>query len=279
MSGSPPINDAATILLYRELSELEFFMVKRHAGSSFMANAMVFPGGQLESADLDPLWQRHGGVSDKAQEPESDSGTLDRSVALRVAAIRETFEEAGLLLAHQNGAPLTSASHSNLLEVERARLNAGAIDFAEFVTANTLQLQFGALRYFSRWVTPPIAKRRFDARFFMAKAPAGQDASPDLRETSSGQWISPHAALNQYEAGTIELAPPTLRILLELAAEPALVRTAVTSAPQIMAPQPVRKDGGFHLVLPGDPAYDPPGDTLNRITRRDDRWVSIGRGF
>lgn len=272
------IKDAATILLYRQQPDVEFFMVKRHAKSSFMANAMVFPGGQVEKDDRGASWLGASDLEEEAILQYLAPHSPELATALLVAAVRETFEEAGVLLANAAGQPLDSSAHA-VLTAGRRRLNTGETDFATLVSDFRLTLNFSALRYLSRWVTPPIAKRRFDARFFIARFPEGQRASPDMQETSEGAWIRPEDALQNYTDGLIELAPPTLRILLEFAKNPGLVSGPQASDIQTMAPQPFEDKGEFSLLLPGDPDYTPAGDQPNRITRRDDRWVSIGRGY
>jgi 8-oxo-dGTP pyrophosphatase MutT (NUDIX family) len=281
MADVPPaIKDAATILVYRESPSLQLFMVKRHGRSAFMANAMVFPGGRLEDVDCDSAWFDRCEMRPATAAKELDHSDHTYALGLYVAAIRETFEEAGVLLASFDNALVSPNSESGraILIDERAALNAEMTSFLEVVERHNLQLQTAALSYFTRWVTPAIETRRYDARFFIAKAPADQVPLHDKKETTASEWLAPDEALRKYEAGEIELAPPTLRILIELDRRPTLLTQPKGFTGTPIEPQPLKTDGEFHLILPGDPEYDPPGDEPNRIIRRDGKWLSIGQG-
>ena len=201
MNGQAEIRDAATILLHRKAPDTEFFMVKRHAKSSFMANAMVFPGGHVEEGDADLSWLTSSDLSERDALERMATTCPELATSLLVAAVRETFEEAGILLASIANQPLLSSEHAILLTEGRRRLNAGETSFYDLATDFDLTLHLSTLRYLSRWVTPPIASRRFDARFFIAEAPEGQQASSDLKETSEGLWIRPEDALARYADG------------------------------------------------------------------------------
>ena len=139
-------------------------------------------------------------------------------------------------------------------------------------------MALGHLTFVAHWITPRVEKRRFNARFFSAQAPVGQIGRHDERETTASAWISAKTALRQYEQGLIELAPPTLRILLEIESDPNWLLGRPSQRPQSIQPQLNTDDGQLHLLLPGDPQFDPPGPETNRISRIEDRWVSFGRG-
>ena len=270
-----PIRDAATLILYRVVPDKMVFLLRRSQRSSFMPNAMVFPGGRVDGADADNVWH------DLVVEPAPVEGLhAVPQLAHYIAAARETFEEAGVLLAEHDGeivSPDSVIGH-RLFGSLREQLNRGQCDFLSLVRDNDLRLRLDAMSYFSRWVTPKIEKRRFDARFFVAEVPSLQAATADDLETTDGTWLRPSDALAAYGAGEIELAPPTLRILLTLAADWSALQTLAAGAYIPMAPQVHRVDEELHLVLPGDRDYDPPGDTVNRITRRNSRWLSTGSG-
>ena len=270
-----PIRAAATLILYRRVPEKLVFLLRRSQRSSFMPNAMVFPGGRVDEADADDLW--HDLVVHPALVKGIDSPP---QLAHYVAAARETFEEAGVLLAEHDGEILSPhcALGARVFGSFREQLNGGLCDFLSLVRDNHLKLRLDDMSYFSRWVTPQIEKRRFDARFFVAELPPEQAATADDRETTCGAWMRPSDAIAAYEAGDIELAPPTLRILLTLAADWTALQRLAAGASEPMAPQAKRVDGELHLVLPGDRDYDPPGDSINRVIRRDSRWISKGSG-
>lgn len=284
-----PVRDATTVLLLRPADGIdgtdpfEVFMVRRTAKAAFMASAMVFPGGRLDDDDAaDAIAARCDLSRDEAA---ARLGMSDgaRALGLLVAGVRETFEEAGVLLARRRGAPidLADAAGAARFAAHRDALNGGAARFADIAEAEDLTLDVRALSLYARWITPPIESRRFDARFLLARAPSGQRPLHDAVETTASAWLAPRAALSAYEAGEIQLAPPTLRVLLELARfegiAPALA-SCRGRVPAPVQPQPHHADGELHLLLPGDPAFDPPGDRPNRITLRDGRWHSLGRG-
>ncbi len=273
-SATPP-RDAATLILLRPgaRNPFEIFLVKRHARSGFMASAYVFPGGKVDEADASPalLARTDGRTPEEAARALAEPDDPQRAIALYVAAIRETFEEAGVLLADlPPGADLGDA---------RARLAAGT-PFVDVLNALGAQLRLDRLIPYARWVTPVVEPRRFDARFFLALAPAGQDASHDAHETTDAAWLSPHDALAEVAAGTIQLPPPTLRTLENLGRAvslEALLDEAARTPPPYVDPL-FRQDGErIMLVLPGDPAHATASPALPGPTRfvlEGGRWWS-----
>jgi 8-oxo-dGTP pyrophosphatase MutT (NUDIX family) len=250
----PPVapRDAATVLLLREEEPEGFsvFMVRRHAKSGFMAGAYVFPGGTLDAEDRAPgVLAKVTGRS--AEEAAAMLGETDGALALGlfVAALRETFEEAGVLLADGVGdADLSEA---------RDRLNAGA-DFGVLVDELGLTLRVDALAPLSRWVTPTVEKRRYDARFFVARAPTDQEAAHDRVEVTAGEWLRPNDALARWERGEIALPPPTLRTVEQLASfdsVDAVFASAEGEVPRPVQPELLQLEDTMALVLPGDPAH------------------------
>jgi 8-oxo-dGTP pyrophosphatase MutT (NUDIX family) len=281
--ASAPIRDAATVLLLRGDAPFELFMVRRTGRAAFMANAMVFPGGRLDDADLaDALAIRC--TLDRAAAAgrlAMDDGT--RALGLLVAGVRETFEEAGVLLALRAGEllDLSDPGEAARFRAHRDAMNAGERTLLDVVLAEDLTLAVDRLAFHAHWITPPIESRRYDTRFLVTVAPAGQRPLHDAIETTASSWLTPADALAQYAGGQIELAPPTLRILLELdrhAAAADVLGAGLTQRPTAHLPQPNFTDGELHLLLPGDPQYDPPGEARNRIIMRGGRWVSEGRG-
>lgn len=260
--------DAATVLLLRDEPEaFSVFLVRRHGGSGFMAGAHVFPGGVLDDADV-PLGEMLVGRT--ADECAALLGEDDpaRSAALFVTAIRETFEEAGVLLAE--GAPEDLAPL-------RAR-HAADDDFGALLRAAGLHLSGAALVPQARWITPTVEKRRYDTRFFVARAPAGQRATHDAKETTESCWMRPAEALDAEGRGELRLPPPTARTLEHLArfaSVDEVFADAAARRPPLLQPVFHDRGGAWILALPGDPLHpvdEPafPGST--RYVLEGGRW-------
>ena len=202
MSGAPEIRDAATVIVGRDTSEgLQVFMVRRHAGATFLPDRYVFPGGRVDDADRDASTRRlHG-----------SAGGVDPAYVMTAA--RETFEEVGLLFADR-------AVHLNELAALRRSMHAGEIAFGDVLEHLDVSIDASQLQYFSRWVTPKgeLATRRFDTRFFVARAPADQVAEADAAEVHDGRWIAPAGALAANGRGEINLIFPTIKHLERIAA-------------------------------------------------------------
>jgi 8-oxo-dGTP pyrophosphatase MutT (NUDIX family) len=244
--------DAATVILLREeASGFSVFMVRRHAKSGFMAGAYVFPGGTLDANDGAPSVLAHVAGRDEeaaARALGEDDGRL--ALALHVAALRETFEEAGVLLA--------DGVDERLAEEARRRLVAKEVSFEELVSELRVRLRADALTPLSRWITPEVEPRRYDARFFLARAPAAQRAAHDRVEVTAGEWLRPHEALARGARGEIQLAPPTLRTLECLAAFASVdeaIADAASRRPPLVRPVFVDLGATWALALPGDPAH------------------------
>ena len=281
---SPP-RDAATILLLRAAEPgYEIFMVRRSAKMKFMANAMVFPGGRLDPEDAsDALAARCALSRDAAAQTLSMATDPSAALGLLVAGVRETFEEAGALLARRGGQPVSlgDPAEARRFAAHQAALNAKERTFLQVVEAEDLVLAVDALAYAARWITPVIEKRRYDARFLITRVPAGQHPVHDDGETTDSAWLSPQSALAAYDAGDIQLAPPTLRLLLELSQRPSAAQALAYRGPSRetpFEPQPHFEGQELHLLLPGDPDFAPAGGERNRMILRDERWVSEGRG-
>src|SRR2546421_2983144 len=187
-----PVRDAATVMLVRDAGDgLEVFMLRRNTALVFVPGAYVFPGGAVDVADA------------------AEGGD-----AFAVAAIRESFEEAGALLAYDRSGELADLSDDATaarFHGDRDDVHAGRMTIHELCAIEGLRLAVDALRPVSRWVTPPRSPRRFDTRFFVARAPRDQALVHDDRETVASEWVRPHAALSRFEDGDIELILPTER--------------------------------------------------------------------
>lgn len=244
--------DAATVILLREEERaFSVFMVRRHDKAGFMAGAYVFPGGTLDEADAAPsLAGRVAGRSAGEAARVLGEDDVERALALHVAALRETFEEAGVLLADGvDGAALEEA---------RRRLVAGEVEFEALVRELGVTLRADALTPLSRWVTPEVEPRRFDARFFLALAPSAQRAAHDRVEVTAGAWLAPEEALSRGARGEIQLPPPTLRTLEGLARFDRAgdaIADAASRPPPLVDPAFRQIGSGWALVLPGDPEH------------------------
>jgi len=197
---------AATVMVVRSRAEgFEVFMVRRHQASKFAADLYVFPGGTIRSDDrltedraraigLDP------GALNAVLAAHDDpyAGHGDGGLSLWVAALRELFEEAGLLLAEDHRGRLLDLSdpeRAQRFSALRTELQAGRLSLAALAQAEGLYLAADRLVHFSRWITPSVSPRRFDTRFFVAELPTGQTAGHCQIETTEGVWISPREAL------------------------------------------------------------------------------------
>ncbi|HEY8572431.1 NUDIX domain-containing protein [Phenylobacterium sp.] len=256
-AASSEIKPAATILLLRDHPGFEVLMVKRHHQIDFASGALVFPGGKSHAGDHDAAWADHAvGYGDFDADQR----------ALRIAAIREVFEEAGIILARRSdGSPM--GGEACPMEVREA-VDAGRTAFLDVVKDLDARLDLDALTVFARWITPPLTPKRFDTWFYAVKAPDDQLAACDGRETVDAEWIAPSEALRLAETGERKVIFPT-RMNLKLLAEAssaadavarAAARTLVTVQPQIQS-----RASGRVLVLPPDAGYGVVEEPLERV--------------
>jgi 8-oxo-dGTP pyrophosphatase MutT (NUDIX family) len=240
--------DAATVVLVRDgVNGLEVFLQRRVSGMAFAGGVTVFPGGGVDPRDADAsiAWVGPGAAwwaSRFACSPEL-------ATALVCAAVRETFEESGVLLA----GPSADSVVADTAAYARARaaLEARELSLAEFLAREGLVLRADLLRPWANWMTPAEEPRRYDTRFFLAVLPSGQRADAVTTEASDGEWQRPSDALADWEADRRVLLPPTWVVLTELAAF-AGVADAV-SAPREVAriiPKLVRDGDVVRVVLP-----------------------------
>lgn len=241
---------AATVMLVRDAPELEVFLLRRTPRASFVAGHYVFPGGGVDPQDADPeLVARCVGLDDAAA--SALIGVERGGLAWWVAAVRESFEEAGVLLAcDATGAPVDVADPRAAADLRAARraLQRRELAFADLVAARDLRLDAGALVPFSRWVTPEVSPRRFDTWFFVAAAPAGHDYRHDDGETVASEWLTPAAALARAAAGDLPIILPTeltLGALGAFAGTAELLAAARANVAHANGP-------GLGVVLPGD---------------------------
>jgi 8-oxo-dGTP pyrophosphatase MutT (NUDIX family) len=225
---------AATVILARPaLRGIELYMTRRSGQSAFAAGAFVFPGGTADGQDFSTVMAartlgleparvaREFRATVPPQLPSSEAAVGNAAAgALFVAALRELFEEAGILLARRrDGSPVEAANAlSPDVQAERIPLGRGALTFAEFLTQRDWFADTRELALFSHWITPPSEPRRFNTHFFFAAAPAGQAGVADAYETHEGMWIAPRDALARHRDGVFHLVYPTIKHLERLAA-------------------------------------------------------------
>jgi 8-oxo-dGTP pyrophosphatase MutT (NUDIX family) len=261
-SAAPVARLASTVVVARDSAAnggMEVLLVQRHAGLRFMGGASVFPGGAVQSSDQSFVFARRVNVAAPAW-PHSTEPALDRAHV--VAALRETFEECGLLL----GAP---ALDRGRLQMLRAQALAG-VDFGDLLDSAQLELDLGRLVPLIRWVTPSSEPIRFDTRFYVAPVPDQQLAEHDTTENVALQWLSPRRALDLAQRGELVLAPPTRRTLAEfhdIESVEALLAWARQSEAPTVEPVIAEIDGVRHILFPGDPAHPVSRRALKGPTR------------
>ena len=224
--------DAVTVILVRDApapaadqghrsGSLEVLLLQRHGASAFAPGALVFPGGKLDPTDVSLPWERAPLPEPQAWTARLGVPDAERARAVLVAAVRETFEEAGVLLArHDDGTDLAARPlPDDELAALRHRMAArdGAHDWTTWLTERGIVLDLQALAMWSWWVTPAGLPRRFDTRFLIAHLPTGQAATHDAVETTAMRWIAPGAALAAYESGELHVIYPTRCTLEQLA--------------------------------------------------------------
>jgi 8-oxo-dGTP pyrophosphatase MutT (NUDIX family) len=251
-----PARPAATVIMLRDDDAsshggLEVFLLKRHGLSDVLGGAYVFPGGKVDrfDAELDmdahldqPVQDLHTALN----EPDISAFT---AAGLYVAAVREAFEESGILFAQ--GATQQHAQQATLL------LREGHA-FDEVLAQMQLRLHTRSLAPWSRWITPKLSavmNKRFDTRFFVSAVPLDQIAKHDNHEATESIWLGPRAALEQYRDGLIELAPPQIMSLAHLArfnTVADVMALARSRMPPLIQPEPYQENGVRTICYPGD---------------------------
>ncbi len=214
-----PVRASTLILVRGEGEKFKVYLLKRSSRSGFMPGNYVFPGGVVDPEDRNfDFWQGHIDL-DRAQVLTRFGGGLNDEDAIThgIAAIRETFEEAGILLAGQNGG--TGRDLDNLLD-QRLVGSLSKTWLRELVAAGEWTLRFSELACWSHWITPKIRSKRYDTRFFVAFMPEGQECRPDNRETTHGIWVSPEKALRGNLKGEIPLSPPAVTYVARISSIP-----------------------------------------------------------
>ncbi len=278
---------AATVLLLRETPHgIETLLVRRHTAMAFMGGVWVFPGGKLEAADASPaaLARVPPAARRRCEAWGAQPGrpcSPAEAVGLYVAGCRETFEEAGLLLAHRSDGTRCTAQEVARLQPEREAIAARPGAFVELLEREELMLD-GSLIPWAHWITPSLERIRFDARFFATAVPADLAVVVDVTESTDHAWMTPAGALAAYGRGEILLAGPTIVSLAE-----AVDASAGHRAPEAMlaaetgrsiapiVPRLRREGDAIWAYQPWDPDYAsilgeglPPGVALPARYRR-----------
>lgn len=272
---------AASLVLLRDTpGGLEVLMMERPADDRVLSGAHVFPGGKLDAEDsypdsLDRVDAPPQALHARLGEPELD---VREGAALFVAAIREAFEEAGVLLAR--------GVDTNMLDRANDMRREGR-SFVDVLRALELRLDPTLMQPWSRWITPKMSsnmRKRFDTRFFVARLPQGQQVQADSRETVSAAWMSPRPALQRYWDREIDMAAPqvmTLAHLSRFANVEAAMADAAGRLPPVIRPEPIQTPDGRVICYPGDPDHPEPARAMPGPTRmlvRDGRFLPLA-GF
>jgi 8-oxo-dGTP pyrophosphatase MutT (NUDIX family) len=265
-ADSVPVSPAATVMLLRDGDDgVEVFMMQRTLNAAFARGQFVFPGGKVDDAD-------HGEVFEPMCDGLDDAhasqllGIDHGGLAWLVAAVREVFEEAGVLLARPSGSEdvvsLDDPAVADRYGEARHAIHEGRLTLAEFCAQEGLLLLVDRIRLVDHWVTPMGERRRFDTRFFVAAAPPAQHPLHDDKETIASLWVRPEDALAMWKAGELQMFPPTLASLRWLSGFPD-VAAAIAGASEIGIPPVVLPrlviDGTGKLTgvkRPGDDGYD-----------------------
>jgi 8-oxo-dGTP pyrophosphatase MutT (NUDIX family) len=260
VTPAPP-RDAATIMVLRtpaDGSGVEILMLRRTAAMKFAPGAYVFPGGSVDPADYgaDIGWQ--GPTAGEFGARLGASAEVAR--ALVCAAVRETFEESGVLLAGAPGEGQLATPSGPSWEADRMAMAAGTLTLAGLLARRGLVLRADLLVPWSRWITPDGEPRRFDARFFAAALPAGQQATGHEAEADHLAWLRPADAIAAAKAGEISLLPPTATTLNDFASAVAAGAglAGILAERRVIEPiQPrlVLEDGSAWLVIPDGVGY------------------------
>ncbi|MEE2764521.1 MBL fold metallo-hydrolase [Marinobacter sp.] len=251
------IRPAATLVLSRDTDDgVEVLLLQRTWDAVFLPGYFVFPGGAVDQQEAKARAHAHGPEDAEISQTMSlDEGGAD----YMLAAVRECFEEAGILLAADRNGQLIGGDHP--VHQDRDAVFRGELSLAQLCQRHGLSVPLDRLAYLSHWTTPPGPPRRFDTRFFVTTAPAGQIASHDGTETIDHLWINPTQALEDHRSGKRLLGLPTLRtlrVLSDFDTTEALMRYAHANPPEAYPsePWPARKKDKPITLEPGSPAYD-----------------------
>lgn len=251
---------AATVILLRDTKPgPEVYVLRRQATMAFASGQYVFPGGSVDPRDesIDVDWV--GPAPEYWAKIFSASEPL--AIALVCAAIRETFEESGVLLAGPDDDTVVADTSGADWEADRVALIERTLSFAEFLSRRGLVLRADLVVPWAHWITPAFEPKRFDTRFLVAALPAGQVTREFGEEADQVEWVRPGAAIERFKSGDMAIMPPTLISLAEMEAYATVAEAMAASAAREIVPiEPhvVVRGEDLFVVLPGDPDYRPP---------------------
>lgn len=298
MSAVTP-SPAATVILVRETrpDSVQTFLLKRHEASAFMGGNFVYPGGRMEPEDMDASILPYCRGFDGSSATIANEGYADEKEALgyRVCALRELFEEAGILLAYNSSGELCANDSSPDMDrfaFCRRSIEARKVSMIGLAKREHVVYAFDQLLPLDRWITPEARNIRFDTRFFVAFCPKGQEASSDQIETVQGVWMSPLEAVEANLKGTIALSPPaaeTLEMISPFRNKTSLLEFLQNRKPRTVLPILTRTEDGPVILFPWDEEYGPleragitqprasrlrsPGEKMTRVLMKDGRWL------
>jgi 8-oxo-dGTP pyrophosphatase MutT (NUDIX family) len=254
--------DAATVILVRssKVNDGEVFLGRRHQKQSFMAGAYVFPGGQVEEADSDPHLKKYiktADIFDPCRLLQDSSLPIEKARGFFIAAIREIFEETGILFGGKTIGNLISLKNKETLQRfnnYRRELNAFQITLAEIAQKEKILFFPDALIPYAHWITPEFEKKRFNTLFFLAKLPPRQMPVADAAELTESLWVTPQKALEMHLKKKIILMPPTLKTIEELSTFRNINELFFATQKKIIYPILPQLAGNI-LKLPHDPEY------------------------
>jgi 8-oxo-dGTP pyrophosphatase MutT (NUDIX family) len=295
---------AATVILLRDKDPEGFdvFLLRRHEKSSFMGGNFVYPGGRVDREDgsLATGSFSKGITFEEAQKILGGALSPGESFAYWIAALRELFEEAGVLLAYDQAGKLLELRYRNEWErfrTYRESLQNRKISISEIAEKENLLFALDQLHYYTHWITPEARSERFDTYFFLARYPSGQEASPDQKETTAGVWLTPRKALEENLTGEVILSPPTLKTLEDLSrfrSTEDIFHSLKKEDIQPILPVLTKISDHALLVFPWDPEYQifqegqipspihhgrssQPGDNTTRLLLTKGRWLPYCR--
>jgi 8-oxo-dGTP pyrophosphatase MutT (NUDIX family) len=261
----PEPRHAATVVLLRDDADgLQVYLIRRVTSMAFAAGATVFPGGSVDLRDAH-LPDRYWSGPHPDEWTETLGADVDLARALVCAAVRETFEESGVVLAGPTADSVVADTRDEDWEVDRTALLDRSLAFAELLERRALVLRADLLLPWAHWITPEIESRRFDTRFFVTALPTGQRPRDVGGEADQVMWLRPGDAVVAAQRGDISLMPPTFATLSELSSYDS-VEAVLTGAatrdvypilPKVTVEEPDTDDGvpQLRFFLPGDPGY------------------------
>ena len=294
IQGDKPVApiDSSTVILTRDANsgQFEILLMQRHFKQNFMGGAYVFPGGMKEDADCDKDLINHiYGLKPEDASLLLQETYLSDEIALGLffTAIRETFEEARILLAcTSSGRPLDFAEEevTQRFNLYRQKLIQNELSLKELAEKEAILYTLDILIPYSHWITPEIESKRFNTRFFLARLPQGQKSFHDGQEMTNSIWITPDKALKQHKSGRIVLMPPTLKTIIELNnydSTEQLYRSQKDRRIDIILPQAFVENNRRGVKLPHDPDYTidtykqpPRSGEPSRIVMIDGKWAA-----